>query len=254
MIKSGSSNIRKFQFLEAIKESESNSQEKEESKKSSNEKSQSTISLNNINISGPRQMHTIDNLIFINGKVTHKKEGVMVRENLIMKISDNEIIDEFRIFNIVYYDFLIKKFEDKNYFIVVGSNVNENMFNNKKEIFMMTSIKIYDATSFIKEKNKIAYEPGIEKGAEPYPKFLIKQIKLLKRISDGNLISDNEGQKMEGYESIHNINSFSMNDNLTHAAISIDRGGIILIYGYQNFLECKVKKSKNDVFTKNNVW
>ena len=244
MIKSGSSNVRKFQFFEVIKESESNSQEKEESEKSSKENSQSAINLNNITISGPRQMHTIDNLIFINGKATHKKEGAMVRENLIMKISDNTIIDVFRIFNIVYYDFSIKKFEDKNYFIVVGSNFNENVINNTKEIFMMTSIKIYDATSFIKEKNKIPYEPGIEKGAEPYPKFLIKQIKLLKRLSDENLVCDNEGEKMEGYESIHNINSFSMNDNLTHAAISIDRGGIILIYGYPNFLECNSKDIK----------
>ena len=81
-------------------------------------------------------------------------------------IFENEIIDEFRFFNLVYYDFSIKKFEEKKYFIVVGSNFNE-------KILMMTSIKIYDATVFIKEKNKIIPDPALKNGGDPYPTFLI---------------------------------------------------------------------------------
>ena len=247
MIKSGSSNIRKFQFFEVINDprnaiiQENEEKEKENLSKDKNKSNSEkhSISLNNINISGPRQMLTIDDLIFINGRATHEKEGGgMIRENLIMKISENEIIDEFRFFNLVYYDFSIKKFEEKKYFIVVGSNFNEN---NIKEVFMMTSIKIYDATSFIKDKNKIIPEPASKKGGEPYPKFLKKQINLMKRLSDGKLICNNEEEKIEGFETIQNINSFSINSSFTHAALSVDRVGIILIYGYPNLLECNDK-------------
>ena len=82
------------------------------------------------------------------------------------------------------------------------------------------------------------------KGEELYPESLKKQIKLLKRTSDGELVSDFEGEKIELYESFQNINSFSISDDFTYAAISIDRVGIILICGYPNLLECDNKEIK----------
>ena len=242
MIKTGTSNVRKFQFFETIKESELNKSEKnekenqiKENKESENQKS--IFTFDNISISGPRQMKTIDGYIFINGILSYRKEGGMNREKLIIKILGDEIIDIFPIFNCFYYDFSIKKFEEKPYFIIVGSSFNECLTNGEKEIIMITSIKIYDATTFIKSKNKIEIEKENKTGVEPYPKFLIKQIKILKRLSDGKLVCDNE-EESEKYESFQNINAFSMNDNFTYAAISIEGVGIVLICGYPNLIEC----------------
>ena len=91
-------------------------------------------------------MNAIDGLVFINGKAIHKKEGIMIRESLIMKILDNKIIDEYLIYNGVYYDFSIKMFEDNPYFVIVGGNFNEYIIDGQKELFMTTFIKIYKAT------------------------------------------------------------------------------------------------------------
>ena len=35
-----------------------------------------------------------------------------------------------------------------------------------------------------------------------------------------------------------------MSDNFTHAAVSLDKGGILLIYGKPNLLECNAKDMK----------
>ena len=251
MIKSGASNVRKFQFFEVIKESSivpPDDPEVEESQKEANipiHLQKSNISINNVSVAGARQMHAIDGLVFINGKAIHKKEGKMIRESLIMKILDNTIIDEYRIYNGVYYDFSLKIFEEKPYFVIVGGNFNEYMIDGQKELFMTTSIKIYDATKFIKnKKERMPVPPGLGPTDEPYPELLVKRIKLLKRLSDEKLICDTEGDKMEGYESFQNINAFSMSDNFTHAAVSLDKGGILLIYGRPNLLECNTKEIK----------
>ena len=67
----------------------------------------------------------------------------MIRENLILKIVNNTIIDEYRMFNGVYYNFQIKNFHDFPIFIIVGGNFNEYTINNNKELFMLSSIKFY---------------------------------------------------------------------------------------------------------------
>ena len=247
MIKSGTSNIRKFQFFERVKENNLDSLKNEiiENGPPKNNKSEdlSEINLDNISISDPRQIYTVDGLIFINGKIIHKTQGGMIRENLIMKILDNQIIDEFKFFNMLYYYFSIKIFEDKPYFIVVGSDLNESVSKTKgiKEMFMITSIKIYDANLFIKSKNKINPEINLNLSTDFYIKNLKNKIKLLKRSSDGKIICENIEDGIEGYESLQNINCFSINNELTHAAISIDTGGILLIYGYPNLIDCDNK-------------
>ena len=191
-------------------------------------------------------MQVVDDIIFINGKAKYKKEGRMLRENFIMKISDNKVIDAYRMFNIVYYDFLIKKFKDINYFIVVGFSVNEFNVNNTKKVYMFTSIKIYDATIFLKEKENNNISPAEEtyQGEELYPESLTKQIRILKNSSNEELACDVEVEKMGLYESFQNINSFSISDDFKYAAISIDGMKIILIYGYPNLLECEYKEIK----------
>ena len=251
MIKSGPSNVKKFQFFEVIKESSVVPPEEQEIDEPDKEKNipihlqKSNISINNVSVSGMRQMHAIDGLVFINGKAIHKKEGKNIRESLILKILDNKIIDEYRVYNGVYYDFSIKIYEEKPYFVIVGGNFNEYIIDGQKELFMTTFIKIYNATKFIKNKTgRMPVPPGLGPTDEPYPELLVKRIKLLKRLSDDKLVCDTEGDKMEGYESFQNINAFSISDTFTHAAVSLDKGGILLIYGRPNLLECSTKEMK----------
>ena len=242
MIKSGASNVRKFQFFDIQKESTIVPEIPEEINYPENTPihlQESNISINNVTISGAHQMHAINGLVFINGKAIHKKEGKMIRESLIMKIYNNKIIDEYRVYNGVYYDFSIKEFQSKPYFVIIGGNFNEYIIEGQKELFMVTSIKVYDALPFIKDKtSRIEVPPNLGPTEEPYKKHLVKRIKLLKRLSDDKLICDeSEEDKMEGYESFQNINAFHMSDNFTHAAVSLDKGGILLIYGKPNLLE-----------------
>ena len=246
MIKVGSSYIRKFQFFEEVKDIEPTQKPQSnensininvtEEKINDDSSNDSSISINNISISSQKQMKAFENFIFINGKATYKKIGQMVRENLIMKIKDNKIIDEYFIFNLFYYDFFFKFFDFKPYFIALGSSYCEST----KEVLTLTKIKIYNGNDFLKEE-KLEANPGYEKGLEPFPKSLIKEIKLLKRIKDEELIVEEEGEDMKSFETLQNINAFDFSDNFNFAAVSIDRGGIILIYGYPNLLECNNK-------------
>ena len=239
MIKVGSSYIRKFQFFDEINDVEPppNSKSLKNSVNENEEKNEenSSITISNISISDPKQMKIFQNKIFINGRATHKRIGQMVRENLIMKIDDNKIIDEYFIFNLVYYDFTLKIFEGKPYFIFLGSG-----YNNDLQKFPITKIKIYDGKDFI-DDNKIKVTPGYEKGIEPFPQAFIKEIKLLKKIDTGKLYSTEDEENLLAFETLQNINAFVINDNFTYAAVSIDQGGIILIYGYPNLLQCETK-------------
>ena len=249
---SWSSDIKRFCFFDEIKykdisniqniyEEEDDDDDTDKNKDNiiKNKQNIDTININNISISGPREIHAINGLLFINGKLIHDKDGKMIRENLIMKILDNKIIDLYRIFNGVYYSFEIKIFNQKPYFIIIGGNFNEFKIDNKLELFMITSIKIYDASSFIYNKTK-KYPPEnlLNLKKEPYPKLLIKNIKLIKRLSDETIMCEMDELSMEGYESFQNINCFAINSEFTHAAISLDKGDIILIYAYPNLIEC----------------
>ena len=66
-------------------------------------------------------------------------------------------------------------------------------------------------------------------------------IKLLKKLESEELFADEAGQDMKLFETLQNINAFDISDNFVFAAVSIDRGGIILIYGYPNLLKCDNK-------------
>jgi hypothetical protein len=250
MIKSGASNVRKFDFFDIQKESEIIPEIPEEIPYPENTPihlQESNINISNVTISGAHQMHAINGLVFINGKAIHKKEGKNIRESLIMKIYNNKIIDEYHIYNGVYYDFSLKYYQKKPYFVIIGGNFNEYIIDGQKELFMVTSIKIYNALPFITNKeSRLEVPPSLRPTEEPYPKFLVKKIKILKRLSDDKLFCDDgdEDNKMEGCESFQNINAFHMSDNFTHAAISLDKGGILLIYGKPNLLECNTKDMK----------
>ena len=42
-------------------------------------------------------------LVFINGKAIHNKESKNIRESFVLKIYDNQIIDEYRVYNGVLF-------------------------------------------------------------------------------------------------------------------------------------------------------
>ena len=238
--------IPKFIFFdEIIYEVNQNNEDTEKNKKVlnqniiNNKREEKTININNLSVSGPRDIYAINSMLFINGKLIHEKDGKMIRENLIMKIFENQIYDLYRIFNGVYYGFRYLMFNGKPLFIIIGGNFDEYMINNNLELFMITSIKIYDATHFInREVKKLPPQNYMSPKEEPYPQVLIKDIKILKRLSDSKLICTEENVSMEEYESIQNINNFSINNEFNYAAISLDQGDIILLYAFPNFIEC----------------
>ena len=98
-----------------------------------NKKEDNTININNIFVSGPREIYSINSMLYINGKLIHEKDGKMIRENLIMKIYENQILDLYRVFNGVYYGFRYQIFKDKPLFIIIGGDFDEYMINNNKE-------------------------------------------------------------------------------------------------------------------------
>ena len=263
---SWSSDMKKFQFfkeqkfkdianIQNINEEENDDTDKKpDNNIIKNKQEIDTININNISISGPREIHALNGLLFINGKLIHEKDGKMIRENLIMKILDNKIIDLYRIFNGVYYSFELKIFKNKPYFIVIGGNFNEFMIDGRMELFMITSIKIYDASYFIFNKNSKFPPSNLSNlKEEPYPQIIIKNIKLIKRLSDEKIMCEFDEHSMEGYESIQNINSFAINSEFTHAAIGLDKGDIILVYAYPNLIECSNSSIKMIILPKINV-
>ena len=244
-----SSEVPKFTFFDEIifeDNSKQENQEKNDNNLNKNSiKEKKTYNINNIFVSGPKELYAINSMLFINGKLIHGWNGKMIRENLIMKIYENKVLDLYRVFNGIYYGFRYNIFKEKPYFIVIGGNFDEYIINNKKELFMLTSIKIYDATHFInKEIERLPPQNIMKPKEEPYPQLLIKNIKILKRLSDSKLICTEENISMEGYESIQNINSFSINNELNYCAISLDQGDIILLSAYPNFIECETNLIK----------
>jgi hypothetical protein len=172
-------------------------------------------------------MKIFENKIFIIGQAKHKKKGQMVRENLVMKADNNKIIEKYFIFNLIYYDFIIKTLNEKPYFIYLGSSYCKKPQKEGIELFTVTKIKIYDGNLFLKDEKNEAIQ-GYEKGNESFPKYLKNEIKLFKRIDDDKLITDEKEENLKSLEALQNINAFDISENFLYAAISIDKGGIIL--------------------------
>jgi hypothetical protein len=192
-------------------------------------------------------MYAIDGIVFISGKAIHKLDDKLVRESLIMKIVNNKVIDQYRIYNRLYYDFQLKVFNDKIYFVSIGgdldtynidiNNENNNINGNDQDkgiaqLFMMSSIKIYDASFFVKYPLK-KLDNNNQGNIENYR---VKQIKLLKNVKTGEIIPEKE--RLEGLESIQNILSFAISSDFSQCAVGLDKGQIILVIGKPNLLTC----------------
>ena len=246
MINSSTSTVRKYQFFEEFKDPSKDNKENQIyiSHKDSTEEN-TPITLNDVTPNSIDQMNVIDDIIFINGKAVHKIQGTLGRESLILKIYNSQVVDSYRFFNGIYYFFQIKYFADKPLFVTSGGNFDKYISKGREELFMFTSIKIYNAIPLLKKNDKKFPIPkGIKPTEEQYPRLLIKQIKLLKNLKTGELVCDTEGDKMEGYESFQNILIVAINSTFTHIAVGLDKGDILLISAYPNIFDCSEKEMK----------
>ena len=250
MINSSTSTVRKYQFFEEVKDQPSkNENEKQKSQiitsHQNSPEEDTPITLNDVTPNSIDQMNVIDDIIFINGKAIHKIQGSLARESIILKIYNKEVVDSYRMFNGVYYFFQIKYFSERPIFVTAGGNFDKYISKGREELFMFTSIKIYDALPLLQKNDKRYPTPkGIKPTDEQYPKLLLKQIKLLKNIKTEELVCDTEGDKMEGYESFQNILTVAINSSFTHIAVGLDKGDILLISAYPNIFDCSEKEMK----------
>ena len=211
----------------------------------------SSLTLNDISPSGINQMQAIEDILFICGKAIHKINSQILRESLILKIINNKIYDEYRMFNKLYYDFKIKYFKDKFYFIVLGGDLIRFVKDKKEDELMVTSIKIYEAYHFIEPKYDKYVDDNID--AENYSKSLIKKIEILKKIDENEFIlglNTNDKSQYTNYESFQNVISLTIDSNFTHIAISSIKGDIILISGYPDLIQCDKNKIRMEFLPK----
>ena len=241
--------MKKYQFFEETIEADTSNISKK--KNNNNNIKQSLISLNDISSSGINQMQSIDNIIFICGKAIYKIKSLLKRESLIVKIINNKIYDEYRFFNGLYYDFKIKFFQDKYYFIILGGELIRYIKDSKEEMIMITTIKIYDAYNFIEPKYDKYISENID--GENYPKSLIKKIQILKKINENEFITGlniNDLSEFSNYDSFQNVISLTIDSNFNHIGIGSTKGEIILISGYPNLIQCDTNKIKMEFLPK----
>ena len=187
----------------------------------------------NINISeiSPNQMCAINGIIFICGKVKYKMNEKSIFEYLIVKIINNKVIDQYRLHNKLYFDFQIKVFNNSPYFVSVGGDLEDSINENEKNKNFITSIKIYDISSLIRNPiKKINNKNG------DIENLLAKQIKLKN-------IKIEEKNKNENIINIENIKSFAISSDFSQCAIGLENGEIILIIGKPNILSCSPKET-----------
>ena len=211
----------------------------------------SSLTLNDISPSGINQMQAIEDILFICGKAIHKINSQILRESLILKIINNKIYDEYRMFNKLYYDFKIKYFKDKFYFIVLGGDLIRFVKDKKEDELMVTSIKIYEAYHFIEPKYDKYIDDNID--GENYSKSLIKKIEILKKIDENEFIlglNTSDKSQYANYESFQNVISLTIDLNFTHIAISSIKGDIILISGYPDLIQCDKNKIRMEFLPK----
>ena len=239
--------IKKYQFFEELQEKTPQNLNKDDN---SNNKAYN-LTLDDISPSGINQMQSIEDIIFISCKAIYKIKSQIIRESLIIKIINNKIYDEYRMFNGLYYDFKTKYFKDKFYFIILGGDLIRYIKDKKEEMLMVTTIKIYDAYNFIEPKYDKYIDDNLE--GEAYSKSLVKKIQILKKINENEFIlgiNSNDKSQYSNYESFQNVISFTINNDFTHIAISSIKGDIILISGFPDLIQCDYNKIRMEFLPK----
>ena len=244
---------RKFLFFDEVKETQDKNdtknievkkEEKNETEKENEDtdkpKEKLNFSLNSaIQIRG---IQCLDEVIFLCGKVVEMVEKHMKNMKIgILKIYDNKLIDIYIMSN-DYYDYQLIKFQDKPTLIVFGAQkkIKENL--NK-----ITSIKFYNASQFIENKDQpYKVQRKVEDALENYEEILLREIKFYKK--GNSIICEAEG-KIEELPSIENGTSLVVDKNLNYAAIGLNKRNILILSAFPNLLDCKNKKIKQVMIT-----
>ena len=234
---------RKFLFFDEVKESDDKIKSKNiENKKEEKEDNEKPKEKMNFNLSSAIQikgLQCLDEVLFLCGTVTEKIKKE--KKIGILKIFDNQLIDIYNMLN-EYYDFQLIKYQDRPILIVFGSmrKMEENL--NK-----ITSIKFYNASQFIENKDQpYKVQRKVEDPLENYPELLLREIKFYKR---GNSIICESDGKIEELKSIENCTSLVIDDNLNYAAIGLNKKNILILSAFPNLLDCKGKKMKQVMIT-----
>jgi len=234
--------IRKFLFFDEVKEVDdkyniNTSNKKEEEKYDENkdkDKSKEKLNISISSIVPIGGMQCLEEVIFLSATVFYKE--TKTKNNRMLKIFNNQVIDEFIMFN-KYIDFQIMKFPEKPLLIVFGSM--KKIIENLNEI---TSIKFYNASDLIENKD-LPYLPKqkINDVSENYPELLLREIKLYKK--GNSILCEAEGKVMD-LPSLENCTSFIMDEDLNYAVIGINKKNILILSAFPNLLEFKGKKIK----------
>ena len=236
---------RKFQFFEEVRDKDIPNEEKNlnsintiNEQKENEEKNESiqklNINLSSVFLEKEGQMQVLDGVIFICGNIIYK--DTRLKTNRILKVVNNQVIDEYIMFN-TYYDFHLMKFSNKPLLVVFGfSKYTE-------KLCKITSMKFYDISPFINKKEE-RYPPKekITDIDENYPELLQREIRLYKK--GNSIICETDGNINEGLKNLENCLSFTVDPSLNYAAISLKNGEILIISAFPNLLECKGKKMK----------
>jgi hypothetical protein len=241
---SSTSQTRKFQFFDEIKENISLSEENNNKiiEKKDYEEENPSLKKLNINISSivpTKEMQVMDGIIFVCGSVFYKE--TKLKTNRMLKIIDNEVIDEYTMLN-NYYDFILMRFSDKPLLIVFG--LMKKITNDQSSLSQVTSIKFYDASEFIEKRNeRYPVKAEVTDLKENYPEILLREIKLYKK-GNSAIVCEADGNRVEGLDHLEKCIGLTVDSYLNYAAIGLDRGEIAIISAFPNLLDCKGKKMK----------
>jgi hypothetical protein len=241
------SQTRKFQFFDEIKDNISTLDENNKiiEKKEDEEEENPFLKKLNINISSivpTKEMQVMDGIIFVCGSVFYKESKL--KTNRMLKIIDNQVIDEYTMLN-NYYDFILMKFLDKPLLIVFG--LMKTVF--EKNLSQVTSIKFYNASYFIEKRNKrYPVKAEVSDFTENYPEILLREIKLYRKGNSG-IVCEAEGNRVEGLNHLEKCVGLTVDSSLNYAAIGLDKGEVAIISAFPNLLDCKGKKLKSTLIS-----
>ena len=237
---------RKFQFFDEIKVDNIPTEEINTNKiieqKEGEEEIQNKLDINISSIVPTKEMQVMDGIIFVCGTVINKEKKIKV--DRMLKLIDNRVIDEYIMSN-TYYDFILMRFSGKPLLIVFGSMKTIA----EKTLLEETFIKFYNASPFIEKRNERYPVKGeISDLKENYPEILLRELKLYKK-GNSTIICETEGNKIEGINRLENCIGFTIDSSLNYAAISLEKGEIVIISAFPNLLDCKGKKIKTILLT-----
>lgn len=161
-------------------------------------------------------------------------------EYIIVKVSNNKIIDEYFLFNRIIYSFKIVKMptvksgglldeqslatSDKVYMLACGSDFieNRNIKEEKKELNILSSIYIIDATELVDPFNRLLSNKG------NIDNLILKKISLVNSPNTNFLYT--ERILPSSYTSQDDITGMACNSEFNIIALGLLNGNIIFVY------------------------